>query len=408
MLLAAGLLLACRLTESGLSPVPLTPADSQPASPPAAPSATLPPPSPTAVPQPCAVSSGSPALPAAQGSALADYLNQGGSTQGLGEQFQGGTSLVDFDGDGWIDLALAANVDGTGRLFAFRCAADHYELAYVSAELPSPGLASIQTSQDLSGDGVADLLVSRQECGAHTCSAQVEALVWIDGRLANRLDGDSSDLPTPVIEWMPAAAGAAEIRITATGIASVGAGPFRMLERSWDWDPGQRLFVPQSERLLESNFRIHRLHDADDSANSGDLDGALALYRQVIDDPELDDWLAGDDGYQQLAAYARFRVMLAILQIGDLGSVEEALGELQLAHPAGTPGAGFAELGAAFWSAFASSNQGARPPSSTAIAAGCRAAQAYSLTHSEETIDLLYYGYANRAYDAESLCPLSS
>jgi hypothetical protein len=343
----------------------------------------------------------------AQGSALANYLNQGGSPEGLGEQFQGGTSLVDFDGDGWIDLALAANVDGVGRLFAFRCAADHYELAYVSAELPSPGLAGIQTSQDLTGDGVADLLVSRQECGAHTCSAQVEAWVWIDGRLANRLDGDSSDLPTPVIEWLPTAAGAAEIRITATGIASVGAGPFRMLERRWDWDPGQQLFIPQSERLLESNFRIHRLHDADDAANSGNLDGALALYRQVIDDPTLDDWVAGEDGHQQLAAYARFRVMLAILQIGDLGSAEEALGELQLAHPAGTPGAGFAGLGAAFWSAFASANQGAQPPSPAAVAAGCQAAQAYSLTHSEETIDLLYYGYANRVYDAESICPLN-
>jgi hypothetical protein len=181
-----------------------------------------------------------------------------------------------------------------------------------------------------------------------------------------------------------------------------------MQARSWTWDDAQTAFVAGRDELLASNFRIHFVHDADDAAAAGNYDAALAYYQQVIDDPELDDWLAGEAGHASLAAYAQFRRMMTILQLGDLGSAEQALAGLLQAHPESVDGHGFAAMGEEFWSALSSGLDDSGSLNSEAMALGCQAAQAYAITHREETLDRLYYGYANRTYGPESICPLET
>ncbi len=146
------------------------------------------------------------------------------------------------------------------------------------------------------------------------------------------------------------------------------------------------------------------LHDADDAAEAGNHDGALALYRAVISDDGLDDWLSADEGRANLAAYARFRRAVSILLLGDVASAQVELEALMNAHPAGAVGSAYASLGESFWLEYQlARSQGNQDP----LAAGCAAAQAYAITHRAEVLDPLYYGYANRSYGPADICPFS-
>lgn len=387
-----GTALACRLTELS-TPRPT--------------STALPVPEPRA----CPISAGQPALPGPQAREILDFLNRGGSHLTLGDFLQAEHSLsapiveLDLNGDLFYDLAIATVGEQTGTVQVYLCAQDAYQLAYLTAPSMPPGRVTIHSSQDLTGDGVADLLFWREQCGAHTCTAQVEVLIWDAERLENRFIGDTADLPSPQLELGQTEAPPAEIRITATGIGSVGAGPYRMHTRSWTWDDQPYAFTVAGEELLDSRYRIHRLHDADDAASAGNFDAALAYYQQVIEDPLLDDWIAGEAGHAALAGYARFRRMITILEIGDLESAEQALAALLQAHPEGDPGHGFAAMGEEFWAALPTGLVQAGTLNAEALALGCQAAQAYAITHPESTLDPLYYGYANRTYGAESICP---
>jgi hypothetical protein len=360
----------------------------------------------------CPIPPGQPGLPGPRAREILDYLNRGGSIATLDAyladvgQLATPSVQLDIDGDLLEDLVFATLDQQSGSVQVFRCSGEGYELAYLSVPLPAPAGVSIHSVQDLNGDPISDLLISREQCGAHTCTAVVEALIWHAGRLENRFVGDTSDLPSPTLDLARLSDQRVEIRITATGIASVGAGPYRQHVRIWTWDEDQIAFTASVEETLDSNFRIHRLHDADDAAAAGNFDAALAYYQQVIDDPELDDWLDGEAGHAALAAYARFRRLTTILELGDLDSAEQALAVLLQEHPQGTDGHGFAALGEQFWAALAGSLGDSGALNAEALEYGCQAAQAYAITHAEQTLDQLYYGYANRTYGPESICPL--
>jgi hypothetical protein len=263
-------------------------------------------------------------------------------------------------------------------------------------ELSAPEVIS---SEDLNQDGRQDLLIARRRCGAHTCSAQVQFLVKAEGGLANRLEGTTDDLPSPQVQVHQQGEAPAAIEITATGINSVGAGPFRPFSRIWSWDETAGVYRPTEERQSQTDFRIHKLHDADEAAKQGNYEEARSNYQRVIEDETLGDWVQPEQERELLAAYARFRLVTLAIQAGDAAEAESQLTTMQAVIDADSLGEPFLEMAEIFYQIFQQTSD---------YQQACQSAQAFAAAHRTEILDPLYFGYANPTYTAEDLCPLET
>lgn len=370
-----------------------------------------------AAPGGCPIPAGSPSLPdpndvVATSFGLLAYLNAGGPLEALLLELEAGAWLPprpqavaeqDFDGDGTLDLALAVLEPSAqtstppGRLYVFLCSQGQYGLAYATPTAADIGGPLIHTASDLTGDGRPEILVEQTACGAHTCSVRLQILRWDGSAISQALDGTSEDLPTPTIELIgPKDSGAFDLAVTATGIASVGAGPFRPRTRIWSWEPSRQLFVVSAENLHSTSYRVHVLFDADQALRAGDYRTALDLYYRVTTDESLDEWMPGTNERQNLSAFALFHRILAYVKLNDLGDAQVVYGILQNSYPAGSPGRAYAELATAFWDTYQAKAD---------LRAGCASARAYAELHASDVVDPLYFGYANPVYGVADICP---
>lgn len=373
-----------------------------------------------AVVQPCPIEVTNPVLPTLTGieafpNQAQTYLNQGGSLEELGQVIQNNLldpheglpySRQDFSGDGWEDIVISIlNGDGrqiapAGTLLLYVCQEDLYQLAYSSP--PSTELAApfIRAAQDLNGDDIPDLLTTRETCGAHTCSHQIDIFSWIEGSLQSIFPDVTTDIPLSFVDLEgPQENGSYDVVVTGSGIASAGAGPFRRFSRVWTYDIGTGLFQLSHTYLHDSNFRIHWVHDADQAVFDGDLEIALDLYARVINDDNLDDWIAEQEGASTLAAYAMYRRVLTFLQLGQLENGRTELTLLQSSYQSEMSGYGYVELAQTLWDEYEASGD---------LALACVAAREFTQSHTTIILDPLYYGYANKTYVAEDLCPIGN
>lgn len=334
---------------------------------------------------------------------LLGYLNEGGDPVALADaEADLDLTKLDIDGDGWVDLAFILQdaaitaPQPTGSMLL--CRAGSYELGYRSSSTPERSAPTVHSNDDLNGDGNDDLFISRDHCGAHTCTAELRLLLWIDGGIENRIEGETDDLPSPEIQVRSPGSGAATIAVTAHGVNSVGAGPFRPLTRVWTWDSDSGLFRPTREEPHSTNFRIHRLHDADSLALDGHSAEALELYERVIVDASLRDWVDPPREQRVLSAYARYRQITTSIQLEDREGAENYLRFLRSAVQPEDLGAPYLEVAEAFWSSYGATDS---------LAAACLSAQSYAAAHPEGVLDPLYFGYANPVYRPQDICPLT-
>ncbi len=336
------------------------------------------------------------------------YLKQGG-LHGLRvemEKFAGAPNWhldlidVEFNGNEEVDLVLALsvlNLDNTtahSLVLVIECDPDRCEIAhqqeYDDAAAGPPHLST----QDLDGDGMTDLLISSRSCGAHTCFLEFEALAWREGGIRNLFTGPTDDLPNPeFILSGPLENGRFMIEFTATGISSAGAGPFRQFTRTWSWSDEQDLFVQAMEVYKDPEYRIHQLHVADELFASDELEAAKAAYLKVVQDDELSDWISGGEN---LSAYAYYRIGLITLLMNGEAIIHNPFAQLQDAHPPGTEGSAYSDLAGVFWETLSEDQD---------WSLACRAAIDYARENTQTIIEPLYYGYANKTYTAEEMCP---
>jgi hypothetical protein len=310
--------------------------------------------------------------------------------------------LIDMEvnGDGEVDLALALSaldLDNTvsySLILVIECESDRCEIAHQQVYDDAAASPPHLSAQDLDGDGMTDLLVSSRHCGAHTCFLEVEALARREGGMRDLFTGPTDDLPNPEFRlYGPLENGRLMIEITATGIGSAGAGPFRQFTRTWSWSDEQDLFVKAMDVYQDPEYRIHQIHDADKLFASDDLEAAKAAFLKVVQDDELSDWISGG---ANLSAYAYYRIGLITLLLDGEAKTQNPFAQLQSVHPPGTEGSAYSDLAGVFWETFSEGQD---------WSSACRAAIEYARENSQTIIEPLYYGYANKTYTAEDMCP---
>jgi hypothetical protein len=370
---------------------------------------------PSAIPsKPCPVTSSTPAPTLGPESfdivsSITAYLNAGGSLDSLENSIEELALLIqetpslieaDFDGNGLNDLIVSILQPSeeiyplSGQSMVYLCHETTYQLVYSTPQNTQIGIPRFYSIDDLSGDGLTDVILGIETCGAHTCFTSIEGLVWTGETFENRLQGTSEDLPSPTIEINQEPT---EIIVTGEGVASVGAGPNRSIERHWFWDNDLQSFVPSEDVLLPSDYRIHILHDADKALLQGEIEAAIESYARVIGDEQLLDWVDPDIERANLAAFASFKIILAHIHSGDLDGAESALGDLQESYPEETIGASFRAMAEIFWDEYVLNND---------LVSSCHAAQRFAEENAGTIVESLYFGYGNQVYTAQDLCPI--
>jgi hypothetical protein len=344
--------------------------------------------------------------------AVLDFLNRGGTLEELDEGlYESGianqpvaAATGDLTGNGKLDVVISiynpvsASIPPAGRLVIYTCQDGRYELTHSEDSPEFVGAPGIHALQDLTGDGRQELVINFPACGAHTCFEAIQILSWDSTGFTNRLVGDTDDLPYPFLELEEQADGTYDLVITGSGIGSAGAGPQRSLIRRWSYQPGRELWVVVEDKLGESNYRIHLLHDADEASAAGEYDRALLLYQRVISDTTLDDWIDPVQERETLAAYARFRLVVLYQLRGQEQFSRMILREMEQAHPAASPQHVYARMARTFSETYVSGG----------VEAACREVRNYAEINEEDVLTPLgpeEFGYGNPSYAPEDVCP---
>lgn len=308
---------------------------------------------------------------------------------------------TDLDGDGLAEIAvgLSAPPDsesdlGLAAIYVWRCHDGTYVAAEAVSQRPLPyGAPVLQEATDLTGDGLPELIAYHPLCGAHTCFADYLVLQWDGQTTVNRLVGPSDDLPSP--EWSAERAlpgRPSEISIAGRGVSSVGAGPYRIVTRTWEWDAGEEAFIPRADVVEPPRYRIHAVHDADAAFDRGDLPGSLALYERVLNDHSLLEWPSMGGGREALEAYAAYRSVFVYL-FSDFPAAAEAEFEARF-EGTGLENSPYGELARLLLTRFAEVD----------LEAACAQVRQRVSADPGSFLGALEYGYENKAYTADDFC----
>lgn len=365
---------------------------------------------------------GSPAFDT-YGDTFEEYLSAGGAIGQLRETLQQWDAIVetqagtfgmvdaehDLTGDGALDVVISVvNPEAEpltfippGRLFVYYCADGVYELAYTDAgtDDAQAGLPEVVALEDVTGDGIADVLHASSTCGAHTCFVNVQGARWSDdaSEFVQLFEEPVSEPYAEVEVLDETGDDVGDVVVDVGMIGSVGAGPQRTWRDVYTWQ-GEGFERVEHEATSPAH-PIHLINEADDLLLSGEYADAIPLLQRSYEDPLLDrEWALYEGWEADLEAYARYRVMLSHVALGADEQAQAVYERLVEDFPtADVPGGVFAGWAETFWSAY-------QPGGSAG--AGCEAVLALVDTPDFDVIPLNQYGYANRQYDPQEMCPL--
>jgi hypothetical protein len=218
--------------------------------------------------------------------------------------------------------------------------------------------------------------------------------------------------------------------------------PMRSIRRIFHWD-GQ-LYNLKTEDYDPPQYRFQAVQDGDRKSLSKEYDRALALYQEAIFSDKLEWWSAerehfyqnvlwsvedqayylhlwelsyskvptpippqpDPDEYPNLAAYARYRIMLLHIVQGHPSDAKTVYDTLQKKFPQGSAGSMYAALAKTFWETYQTSQN---------IGTSCAQAIHYARQNSAilrkyigDNLDDagdLFHGLQSIQYKAEDICP---
>lgn len=349
--------------------------------------------------------------------AIRAYLSQGGTTANLLTILRnassindkwGGVLSIDLSGDGELETIVsiidpfsADQASGpSGMLLIYGCEDRQVTLWYSNvAPRPNPLPRIMQTGNFIAAPHGNQIAVQTESCGAHTCYERLDVLGW-DGQAIVSLLAEPLELPSGQYQLVQADADAPiEIQAQKGVIGSIGAGPQRTEKQLWDWNGAQ--YVKVKSELSPVEYRIHAIYEADDAFNAGDYQKAIDWYSRALTDDTLKDWLT-EAGYANahdgdtLKAYARFRLLLIGLLRGDANASDQ-LNVLTTEYPEGSPVHQTQQMAQLLWDKY----QATKSWTET-----CAAVNAFANDQYQIIDDLGLFGYANRMYTSDDMCPI--
>ncbi len=370
-------------------------------------------PRPTATPNPCpsVTALTIPALPEAFGESyiltLRDYLTAGGDPATLAQVLQDWAALApegglplqrDVTGDGVPEVVIAfinpqaEAFPPEGLLAIFTCRDGIYEMlaSYAPGEWTNVALVG---GEDLTGNGIADVVFADVTCGAHTCWHTLHIWSWEGSNFQEQVNGSFS-LPYPTFTLVNGA-----VIARSTGVGSVGAGPQRVFTETWTWNGS--VITRTAEQLGPAEYRYHAFRDGDDAFRRERYVEAFDAYVRVINDETLEPWAGYYDAPEErlwFTALARWRLLLMGMKLGNTPDAEAQYQHLQSDFNTATPGYAVTRLAQRFWDAY--QRLGLLPDACAEVITAPEIPAALDFLNS--------FGYANPTYAAGELCPLTT
>jgi hypothetical protein len=311
---------------------------------------------------------------------------------------------VDLDGDGRSEWALLLYqpdqepisphnlwvINGSGLIYQFY---DEPNLiAGYSLKLQLTGTA------DLTGDGRAELIINEESCGAHTCFGNYQVLAadndTLSSIVSHLVTGSRIEMSYPDTRFTDYTQdGLVDFIVHGGQIGSAGAGIVRPYTQVWAWDGTA---VTLADTILDNTpYRHHILYEANDLMAANELESALLLYEQTINDGDLiESPFAGDDAetYAAISQFSAFRLILIDLMQGNNENAHSRQAWLNTTYPA-TAAADAAAILINNWTGLDS------------MAAACTAVESTMETYTNPTGVLLDQGYGNPSLTAADFCP---
>ncbi|MDP6604665.1 MAG: VCBS repeat-containing protein [Dehalococcoidia bacterium] len=305
-------------------------------------------------------------------------------------------ATADLDGDGETEFVLRVALDesGPGDVWFFGSVVDGRRLLGSARSFAGSVLSDVRivAVDDLTGDGLAEVVVSSENCGAATCTTGFLIMSGHRGGFENLAPEDIAleGAETPTVDDVTGD-GLLDLVVQGGAVTSAGAGPPRQLERRLYWS-GLRFFVVDQQQ--PARYLIHAIADADALFASADWAAAHERYLSIAVDQTLDDWRlqAGETpGRDELAAYAVFRAGLASLRAGDVAA---AMAELERSfdeHPTSLLGVSAA--------VYLNGLQTGRTTTES-----CAATETFLRTRGALFARIWNYGYANPEHTIAGIC----
>lgn len=396
---------------------PPTPDDGQPM-------VEEPQPAPTATPIPRPTSSASVCVAPSEHDALAlttyseypqiimDYLNSGASPEELAVELivnnlspnsnDAPVWSEDLTGDGVRDLVVTVlDVENPpqGAMLIYTCVGSQYVLSHSPVISPQDFYApKLLYVLDMNNDGIREVLYSLTSCRGNTCYEDIQILSWSLGVFMPRLEGSTLDLPAPDAQLTDFNKdGIYNLEVVGKIISDVAAGPQRDTINVWAYDDASGNWKLIEQNLASSPFRIHMVHDAEDAMDRGEYLIASLLFVQVISDENLLDWSDPDEEYATLAAYAYYKQVVANIYLGDRGAAQAIYEEMNEEYGSSAQYA-YVEMADAFLT----------DSETLGLDGGCTSAQQYAASNEYLVLTPLgssIYGYTNRDFTAADMCP---
>jgi hypothetical protein len=298
-------------------------------------------------------------------------------------------------------------------------------------------------TEDLNADGVPEIVYSIEEFGAHDSTTFVSIREW-DGEefrplvvapsdrslgtmfraadMPNLLTvGDMRtydlglvpdrrilDLLLPDIDGN----GTRELILAGgVGHAETIDGPQRVTVDTWSWNG--EAFTLSDSKFLPAEYRFQAVRDGDSAFARGNLEEALTIYRQSLNDEELKGWNSDrlssifvtpmpDDPAERprLAAYAEFRMLLVYAVQGQQPDAQSLFDAMVGEHLQGSPGYPYVQIATRFHDALEAAGS---------VESACAAAREFAQANGEAILTPLgsqFYGFLYEGYTPESICPV--
>ena len=342
---------------------------------------------------------------------IMDYLNSGASPEELAVELivnnlspnsdDAPVWSEDLTGDGIRDLVvtvLDTENPPQGAMLIYTCSGSQYVLSHVAVAPQDSYAPALLYVLDMNDDGLWEVIYSSTKCLGNTCYEDIQILSWNLGIFQPRLEGSTLDLPGPDAQLTDFDKdGIYNLEVIGKIVADVEAGPQRDTINVWSYDPSSRTWKQTDISLASSPFRIHMVHDAEDAMDRGEYLIASLLFEQVVSDENLLDWSDPDDEYNNLAAYAIYKQIVAQVFIGDRGAALALYEDFEEEYGDTTQYV-YVEMADAFLV----------DSETLGLEGGCTSAQQYASSNQYLVLEPLsssVYGYTNRDFTAEDVCP---